>query len=448
MHFKTIIVCIVLVCASFLNINLQPVWAQTTAPLTDNATTVVNVNEEDKSIDERIEAILQQMNGMGDVRVRVSAGVVSLTGEVAEINLIQEAEDIATKIDGVIAVRNNIQQVDGVSEQIEPAIDRMLERATNIALKLPIILVALLVFVFFILLGLWVARKTFWNKLAPNGFIADLIRQIIRLAFIGIGVVAGLDIMGATALLSTLLGAAGIVGLAVGFAVRDTVENYIASILLSLRQPFRPNDFVTIAGESGTVVSLTSRATVLISADGNHVRIPNATVFKGTITNFSRNPDRRFSFIVSIAPDSQIDFAIKTGIDALAAAEFTKDAPGPNAWVETIGASTIDIFYCAWIDQTVSDFARSRSAAIYYVIKALSDAGVAMPEPSYRIITDQPVAPSAPAKKPAPKPKTVGKGNEQAIDTDIDTTMTDIAHEERKKSPSNNLLSEDAPQEI
>lgn len=444
MHIKILILCITMVCSLHL-----PAFAQVTPPIPDNATTVVRVNEADKNIDERIEAILQQLNGMGDVRVRVSAGVVSLTGEVAEINQIQEAEDIATRIEGVIAVRNNIQQVDGVSEQIEPAIDRMLERATNIALKLPIILVALLVFVFFIILGLWVARKSLWNKLAPNGFIADLIRQIIRLIFMGIGVVAGLDIMGATALLSTLLGAAGIVGLAVGFAVRDTVENYIASILLSLRQPFRPNDFVTIAGESGTVVSLTSRATVLISADGNHVRIPNATVFKGTITNFSRNPDRRFSFIVSIAPDSQIDFAIQTGIEALAAADFTKTAPAPNAWVETIGASTIDIFYCAWIDQTVSDFARSRSAAIHHVIQALSDASISMPEPSYRIITDQTDIESKAAKK-RPASKTVKPKAEpaQTIDTKIDTTMTDIAEEEREKSPSNNLLSDDAPQEI
>lgn len=447
MQLKTIILLIALVCTP-----LFPAFAQSTAtPPADNATTIVSVNEEDKQIDQRIEAILRQMTGMADVRIRVSAGVVSLTGEVAEINLIQEAEDIAKRVEGVIAVRNNIQQVDSVSEQIEPAIDRMLERIENIALKFPIMLVALLIFMFFVFLGLWVAKRVFWNRLAPNGFIADLIRQIIRLLFIGIGVVAGLDIMGATALLSTLLGAAGIVGLAVGFAVRDTVENYIASILLSLRQPFRPNDFITIAGESGTVVSLTSRATILLSLDGNHVRIPNATVFKGTIINFSRNPHRRFSFIISIAPDADIKTAIKIGIETLTAKGFTLNTPAPNAWVETIGASTIDIFYCAWIDQTVSDFVRSRSAAIHYVIQALEAASIDMPAPSYRLITDEPSAPlSKAAQKPKAKAQSVkgaAKDNTE-IDTDVDPSMTDIVKEERKKSPSDNLLNEDAPQEI
>lgn len=62
--------------------------------------------------------------------------------------------------------------------------------------------------------------------------------------FIVGALVIALDVMNATALISTILGAAGIIGLALGFAVRDTVENFIASIMLSIRQPFRPNDTV------------------------------------------------------------------------------------------------------------------------------------------------------------------------------------------------------------
>ena len=83
-----------------------------------------------------------------------------------------------------------------------------------------------------------------WNRIAPNAFIAELYRQLVRLMFIVGALVIALDVMNATALLSTIPGAAGIIGLALGFAVRDTVENFIASIMLSIRQPFRPNDTV------------------------------------------------------------------------------------------------------------------------------------------------------------------------------------------------------------
>jgi small-conductance mechanosensitive channel len=92
------------------------------------------------------------------------------------------------------------------------------------------------------------------------------------------GLVVALDILNATELLGAVLGAAGVAGLALGFAVRDTIENFIASILLSLRQPFGPRDFVDIDGVQGSVARLTSRATILVSPDGNQIRIPNAAV--------------------------------------------------------------------------------------------------------------------------------------------------------------------------
>ena len=106
----------------------------------------------------------------------------------------------------------------------------------------------------------WLARrKQPWDRLSPNAFIADIYRQIVRLVFVIGGLVIALDIVGATALLSGILGAAGIVGLAIGFAVRDTVENFIASVLLSMRQPFRPNDTIEI------VARLVRRITVPVS---------------------------------------------------------------------------------------------------------------------------------------------------------------------------------------
>lgn len=415
--------------------------AQVQAQAPEPESTVIAVNEDDRKIDERLEAILQQIDGMANVRVRVSAGVVSLTGEVPEITQIQQAEEIAARLEGVITVRNSITQVDNVAEQIQPAMERMLERIQSIAFKLPILLVATLAFGLVAAFGFWLAAsQRLWQHLAPNAFIADIFKQIVRLFFIAMGIVLALDILGATALLSTLVGAAGIVGLAVGFAVRDTVENYIASILLSLRQPFKPNDYVEIAGQEGTIISLTSRATILMSADGNHVRIPNATVFKGTITNYTSNPDRRFNFIISIAPDANADIAIKLGIEALEAARFTEQDLPSGGWIDSVGASTIDIFFCGWIDQTKHDFARSKSAAIQLVLAALNHAEIDMPEPTYRLIMHDAKEKTMAAKR---KIATV-----DAIHTEADTTMVDHLEDERQKGKTENYLDPKAPQEM
>ncbi|KAK0350059.1 ATPases associated with a variety of cellular activities, partial [Friedmanniomyces endolithicus] len=82
----------------------------------------------------------------------------------------------------------------------------------------------------------------------------------------------------------------------------DTIDNYVSSLMLSIRQPFRANDHVKIDSWEGRVVRLTSRATVLMTLDGNHLRVPNSTVFKAVIVNFTTNPTRRFSFEVGIDP--------------------------------------------------------------------------------------------------------------------------------------------------
>ena len=104
--------------------------------------------------------------------------------------------------------------------------------------------------------------------------------------------------------------------------MRDTVTNYVASIMLSLRQPFRANDHVVIESYEGRVVRLTSRATILLTLDGNHVQIPNATVFNAIIPNYSRNPQRRFDFDLGIdANDNPVD-EMEVGLSAMTKLAF------------------------------------------------------------------------------------------------------------------------------
>src|SRR3546814_11078598 len=104
-------------------------------------------------------------------------------------------------------------------------------------------------------------------------FLAELLATLVRFVFVVLGIVAGLEVLGATALLGALLGGAGVIGIAIGFAIRDTVDNYVSSLMLSLRQPFRANDHVVIEGQEGRVVRLTSRSTILMTLACNHLRL-------------------------------------------------------------------------------------------------------------------------------------------------------------------------------
>jgi small-conductance mechanosensitive channel len=193
--------------------------------------------------------------------------------------------------------------------------------------------------------------------------------------------------------LGAVLGGAGIIGLALGFALRDIVENYVASLMLSLRQPFRPNDWVVIDDKEGRVIRLTSRATILMTLDGNHLRIPNSAVFKAVILNYTRNPERRFDFELGIDADDDPTAARHLGVDVLRSLDFVLDHPEPQARVEAVGDSNIVIRFLGWINQEDTDWYKAKSRAIPAVKDALENAGFAIPEPIYRLRVDPRSAP-------------------------------------------------------
>ena len=270
--------------------------------------TVEDSAESDVAIANRIRDILAELEGYDDVSVAVSSGIVTLRGTTLDMAAAARLNELVGRVVGVVAIKNDVHETTDVARRLNPAVERFKARAYQTMAFMPLAVIALGVFFLVVFIGFFLARRQQpWNRLSPNAFIADIYRQIVRLLFIIGGLVIALDIVGATALLSGILGAAGIAGLAIGFAVRDTVENFIASVMLSIRQPFRPNDTVEIQGDSGKVIRLTSRATILLSFDGNHIRIPNATVFKSRIVNFSRNAERRFTFALGVASDADLD---------------------------------------------------------------------------------------------------------------------------------------------
>jgi small-conductance mechanosensitive channel len=189
--------------------------------------------------------------------------------------------------------------------------------------------------------------------------------------------------------MGTILGGAGVFGLAIGFALRDSLENYISSIMLSLRQPFRANDHVVIDDHEGIVVRLTTRATVLMTLDGNHLRIPNSNVFKGIILNYTRNPERRFEFDLGVDAEDDPVAAMKTGLDAIRDLDFVLADPKPDANIETVGDSNIVVKFLAWVNQNQTDFRKARSLAIRAAKNALEENGFTLPEPIYRLRFDE-----------------------------------------------------------
>ena len=236
--------------------------------------------DQDRRIAERLRVTFAGVEALSGVRVAVNAGVVRLVGEVPTAAARELAGQLARQIEGVALVENEIQLVQDVGRRLELAWENLGQRLYGLVGALPLLAVAALILLLFWYLGRLVAGLAWPYRRIDNAFLRDTARQLVRLALLITGALLALELLDATALVAALLGTAGLVGLVLGFAFRDLAENAIASLLLSLRQPFAPNDLVSIEGREGHVVRLTSRATVLLTVEGNHVRIPNATVYK------------------------------------------------------------------------------------------------------------------------------------------------------------------------
>ncbi len=311
---------------------------------------------------------------------------------------------------------------------------------------LPRIAIALLV----ILAAVWISRiigrlEKPYRKLAVNPLAQSLLQQTVRVAVLCGGLLLALDVLKATALVGAVLGTAGVVGLAIGFAFKDIVENYIAGVLLSLRQPFAHLDYVDVGGHKGKVMRLTSRATILMTLDGNHLRLPNSLVFKSVITNYTRSPRRRFDFSVGVGVDEDLIAAQDLGLQILRAMDGVLDDPGPSAEILELGDSNISLRFYAWIDQRTHGFSKVRSEAVRRVKTAFDDAEIEMPEPIYRVMVTERSSAAGFGEPKAPR-RRAGIG-EAAPDLTVDNTLDQQIEEERAADSPPDLLSNEAPKE-
>jgi small-conductance mechanosensitive channel len=266
--------------------------------------------------------------------------------------------------------------------------------------NLPLLAIALLVVGLFWLASRQIGR---WEAPARRLRISPLVWQLIRRVLQGVvafvGLLLAFDLLGVTSLVGAVLGTAGVAGLAIGFAFQDIIENYLAGALLSIQQPFNVNDVVEVGDQQGRVVRLTARELVLLTFEGNHVRLPNAMVFKSVTINFTRNPRRLFYFDVGVGVQEDLVEVTKLGVDTLDAMNGVMAEPAPFARIEALGDFAIIVRFHGWVNQRDADFFKVRSEAIRLVKTAFDEAGIDMPEPIQRILT-RTMDPPVPSKKP------------------------------------------------
>lgn len=241
------------------------------------------------------------------------------------------------------------------------------------------LLAALLIYV----IGRWVAKAlTRWVgraiiKANVDATLSRFLSSIVYMVLIVFVVLTALSALGVNT--TNFLAILGVAGLAVGLALKDSLSNFAAGVMLVFFRPFKMGDYIEAAGISGTVVSIKIFDTILRTSDNRVITVPNALIYADTITNFSAEDKRRIDLVIGIGYDDDIARAKALIQGVLGQDDRILNEPPPVMLVVELGESSVDIAVRSWVES--GDYSQVRSDLLEHIKRALEAAGLSIPYP-------------------------------------------------------------------
>lgn len=199
-------------------------------------------------------------------------------------------------------------------------------------------------------------------------------------------VVAALDQLGFS--LTPLLGAAGIVGIALGFASQTSVSNVISGIFILTEQAFAVGDVISVDDSTGVVLSIDLLSVKVRQFDNRFVRIPNEQILKSKVTNITRFPIRRVDLDVSVAYREDLEAVSKTLVEIARADNRILKLPEPLVYLKGFGDSGVNMLLLCWVPK--EDWFAVRNSLPISVKRRFDDEGVEIPFPHLKVYGPNP----------------------------------------------------------
>ena len=209
---------------------------------------------------------------------------------------------------------------------------------------------------------------------APPAVI-DLLGRLARFGIVSVGILLVLDRLGWSQAALSFLAGLGIVGIAIGFALQDIVKQFAAGVLLLMLRPFQIGDHVKIGVFEGQVMQVQLRATVLKTAHGDEVLIPNADVYTTAITNSSRYQLHRHDIPLTLTPATDLAQTRAALIQAIGEIPGVIDNPVPAIVATSMDGQSPKLELRFWVDERASDVDTVKTGVIAAIHKALAEPG-------------------------------------------------------------------------
>ncbi|MEH2450136.1 mechanosensitive ion channel family protein [Nostoc sp.] len=254
---------------------------------------------------------------------------------------------------------------------------------------LPNIILGLIVFILFLFIAsrikVLVKRLTRNRRSARNlGLVLGRLAQGLTVL---IGLFIALSILIPSFKVSDLVQLLGISGVAIGFAFRDILQNFLAGILILLTEPFQIDDQIVFKSFEGTVENIQTRATTIRTYDGRRIVIPNSELFTNSVTVNTAFDNRRLEYDVGIGYGDDIDQAKQLMLDAMHSVDEVLKDPAPDVLAMELAGSSVNIRVRWWINPPRrADDLTSRDKVITAIKKTLVANGIDLPFPTQQIL--------------------------------------------------------------
>jgi small conductance mechanosensitive channel len=271
-----------------------------------------------------------------------------------------------------------------VSQAFEDMVGKLGDWLNSAILALPNVVAALLVvFGFWILARIVVgALDRLLKRLTSHSEVRRLLIGLMRLAILAVGLFVALGILDLDKTVTSLLGAAGILGIVAGLAFQDLAANFFAGILLAVRQPFRVGHLIETNDYFGIAERVNLRATELRLLDGRLALVPNKDVFQNTIVNYSKNSVRRVELEVGVSYGDDLEHVRQVTIAAVEGVDGRDTSRPVELFYTGFGDSSVNFEVRFWVPFVRQpDYLAARSDAIMRIRHAYNEAGVTIPFP-------------------------------------------------------------------
>ncbi len=245
---------------------------------------------------------------------------------------------------------------------------------------LPNLLAAALLFMLFFVAAKIVRAivfKTFESRHRNN--LGEILGGFIKWTILVLGAFVSATIIVPSLNPADLIAGLGVSSVAIGFAFKDILQNWLAGLLILLRQPFQIGDQIEASGFEGTVKQIETRATIIKTYDGQRAVIPNSQIYTNAILVKTGEVQRRSQYDIGIGYADDIEEACEIIQKAISGIEGVEADPAPEVFVWDLAASWVTLRARWWTNSKRGDIVANRSNIIRAVKYALDDAGIDMP---------------------------------------------------------------------